>query len=68
MREAYAKWTPDKFTLMAGKFVTMMGIEVVDGPLNPTITRGFLYWLAELVRNTGARASYQIIPELGVTL
>jgi hypothetical protein len=60
VREGYAKWTPGDFTLQAGKFVTLNGIEVVDGPLNPTITRGFLYWLAEPVGHTGAKANYAL--------
>ena len=57
-REAYLKWTPGDFTLQAGKFVTLNGIEVVDGPLNPTLTRGFLFWLAEPVGHTGAKVNY----------
>jgi hypothetical protein len=60
VREAYAKWTPGDFTLVAGKFVTLQGIEVVDGPLNPTITRGFLFTLAEPVGHTGAKMQYAL--------
>jgi hypothetical protein len=60
VREAYAQWTPGDFLLKAGKFVTLNGIEVVDGPLNPTITRGFLYGLAEPVTHTGAKIQYTI--------
>jgi hypothetical protein len=58
VREGYLKWTPGDFTLQAGKFVTLNGIEVVDGPLNPTLTRGYLYWLAEPVGHTGAKVNY----------
>jgi len=60
IREGYAKWTPGDFTLQAGKFVTLNGIEVVDGPLNPTLTRGFLFWLAEPVGHTGAKMNYAL--------
>jgi hypothetical protein len=60
VREAYGMWTPGDFTLKAGKFVTMNGIEVVDTPLNPTITRGFLFGLAEPVTHTGVKAQYTI--------
>jgi len=60
VREGYGKWTPGDFTFIAGKFVTLQGIEIVDGPLNPTITRGFLYGLAEPVSHTGARAMYTL--------
>jgi Putative beta-barrel porin-2, OmpL-like. bbp2 len=60
VREGYAKWTPGDFTFVAGKFVTLNGIEVIDGPLNPTITRGFLFWLAEPATHTGAKAQYTL--------
>lgn len=70
-REAYVKWTPGDFTLQAGKFVTLNGIEVVDGPLNPTLTRGFLFWLAEPVGHTGAKMNYALgggVAHIGVGL
>ncbi len=71
VREGYLKWTPGDFTFQAGKFVTLNGIEVVDGPLNPTLTRGFLYWLAEPVGHTGAKVNYALgggMAHLGVGL
>ena len=58
VREGYLKWAPGDFTFIAGKFVTLNGIEVVDGPLNPTLTRGFLFSLAEPVGHTGAKMQY----------
>ncbi len=45
-------------TFTAGKFATYEGIEVIDGWLNPTITRGFLYYLAEPVTHVGAKLHY----------
>ncbi len=60
VREAYVKWTPGDFTFQAGKFVTLNGIEVIDGPLNPTITRGFLFNLAEPLTHTGAKINYAL--------
>jgi hypothetical protein len=71
VREGYGKWTPGDFTFVAGKFVTLNGIEIVDGPLNPTITRGYLFWLAEPVGFTGAKAQYTIgggVAHIGVGL
>ncbi len=59
-REAYAKYAPGDLTIVAGKFVTLNGIEVVDGPLNPTVTRGFLFGLAEPVTHTGIKANYAL--------
>jgi hypothetical protein len=58
VREAYAVATGMGLTLTAGKFTTYQGIEVVDGWANPTVTRGFLYYLAEPVTHVGAKLHY----------
>lgn len=58
VREAYAVAQGYGLTFTAGKFTTYEGIEVVDGWLNPTITRGFLYYLAEPVTHVGAKLHY----------
>jgi hypothetical protein len=58
VREAYAVAQGSGFTFTAGKFTTYQGIEVVDGWLNPTITRGYLYFLAEPVTHVGAKLHY----------
>jgi hypothetical protein len=65
--EAYAAATGSGFTFTAGKFTTYEGIEVYQGPANPTITRGFLYWLAEPVTHVGAKLHYATGPvDIGV--
>jgi hypothetical protein len=65
--EAYAVATGDGFTFTAGKFTTYEGIEVYQGPANPTISRGFLYWLAEPVTHVGAKLHYATGPlDVGV--
>jgi hypothetical protein len=67
--EAYAVATGEGFTFTAGKFTTYEGIEVYQGPANPTITRGFLYWLAEPVTHVGAKLHYATGPlDVGVGL
>jgi hypothetical protein len=55
VQEAYATYKSGIFSVIAGKFATYEGIEVVEGPLNPTITRGFLYGFAEPVTHTGVK-------------
>jgi Putative beta-barrel porin-2, OmpL-like. bbp2 len=55
IQEAYATYKGGIFSVTAGKFVTYEGIEVVEGPLNPTITRGFLFGFAEPVTHTGVK-------------
>jgi hypothetical protein len=65
--EAFASYSNMGFTLTAGKFVTYEGIEVVAGPSDPTITRGFLYFLAEPVTHVGAKLHYATGPvDIGV--
>jgi len=67
--EAYASYSNMGLTFTAGKFVTYEGIEVIAGPSNPTITRGFLYFLAEPVTHVGAKLHYATGPvDIGVGL
>jgi hypothetical protein len=69
IQEAYGVYTDSGLTLTAGKFATYEGIEVIEGPANPTITRGFLYWLAEPVTHVGAKLHYATGPvDIGVGL
>ncbi|MCB9560292.1 MAG: outer membrane beta-barrel protein [Kofleriaceae bacterium] len=56
------------FGLKAGKFVTTEGIEVIEAVFDPTISRGFLFWLAEPGSMVGALATYQIDDQLDVAL
>lgn len=54
LQEAYltyqfANW----LSLTSGKFATFQGIEVIEGPENPTVSRGYLYGLAEAFTLTG---------------
>jgi hypothetical protein len=58
VQEAYAKYSHSGFTLTAGKFVTYEGIEVIEGPMNPTLTRGYLFGMAEPFTHIGAKAHY----------
>lgn len=61
IQEAYATYGTDfGLSVTAGKFVTYQGIEVVEGPMNPTITRGFLFGLAEPVSHLGAKIHYSV--------
>jgi hypothetical protein len=67
--QAFASYSNAGVTLTAGKFATYEGIEVFQGPNNPTITRGFLYFLAEPVTHVGAKVHYASGPiDVGVGL
>jgi len=69
IQEAYAVLSASGFTLSAGKFATYEGIELIEGPTNPTLTRGFLYAFAEPITHVGAKLHYtQAMFDLGVGL
>lgn len=46
------------FGFKAGKFATFEGIEVIESVANPTISRGFLYGLAEPFTHVGGVLTY----------
>jgi hypothetical protein len=58
VQEAYAQYNDSGFNLTVGKFATYAGIEVIEGPINPTLTRGYLYGMAEAFTHTGLKAGY----------
>lgn len=62
LQEAWLAYTVPgvPLTVKAGKFATPVGIEVIESGSNPTITRGFLFGLAEPYTHVGVLASYQI--------
>jgi hypothetical protein len=68
VQEAYATYKHDKFGIRAGKFVTFNGIEVIESGANPTVSRGYLFGLAEPFTNTGAEVFYQATGEVDVHL
>ncbi len=43
----------ENLSFTAGRFPTFEGIEVIEGPANPTITRGYLFGLAEPFTHIG---------------
>lgn len=60
VQEAYLVYKPSAFSITAGKYVTYQGIEVIEGPMNPTLTRGYLFGFAEPFTTTGFKAHYDI--------
>ena len=60
VQEAYVTYVHEGTGLgvKAGKWATFEGIEVIEGPDNPTVTRGFLYGLAEPFTHVGAAVTY----------
>lgn len=66
LQEAYLTYKPNKFGLKVGKFVTFNGIEVIESKDNPTISRGFLYGLAEPFTHVGGLVTYAFSDTLDV--
>jgi hypothetical protein len=66
IQEAYANYASGMWTLSAGKFVTYEGIEVIEGPLNPTITRGYLFGYAEPFTHTGVKLHLAPSPVINI--
>jgi hypothetical protein len=65
LQEAYVAYTSKMgLGLKAGKFVTFSGIEVIESISNPTISRGFLFGLAECFTHAGVLLTYKFTPEL----
>ena len=58
-QEAYVQYMPvDNLTLQAGRMNTLIGVEVIESPLNPNFSRSFLFGIGEPFTVTGFRASF----------
>ncbi len=62
LQEAYieARSTASMLGLRAGKFATYQGIEKIEAPDNPTISRGLLFIYAQPRTHTGAVVTYAV--------
>jgi hypothetical protein len=69
-QEAYLSGTVpvgSGLTLKAGKFVTLLGYEVIESPNNLNFSRGYLFELAVPLTHTGGLASYTFTDWFNVT-
>ena len=70
LQEAYGSYKfpiGSGLTLKAGKFVTLLGYEVIESPLNLNFSRSFLFGFAIPLTHVGALASYAPVEGLTVT-
>jgi hypothetical protein len=70
IQEAYLSYkipVGSGLTVKAGKFVTLLGYEVIEGPNNLNFSRSFLFGFAIPLTHVGALASYAITDWLTVT-
>lgn len=69
IQEAWVSYTGEMgLGFKAGKFVTFNGIEVIESGSNPTISRGFLFGLAEPFTHVGALGTYKISDQMDVAV
>ncbi len=71
LEEGYITYNPPglaDFQVKAGKFVTLLGAEVIESPLNPNISRSLAFGFAIPFTHTGLLTSYTFAPEFKATL
>jgi hypothetical protein len=67
-RQAYLQYATGPLTIIAGKFVTMAGAEVINPSQNTNYSRSLLFWELEPLDHTGLRATYAATDTLSVTV
>lgn len=70
LQEAYLTYTAPLgkgLGLKAGKFVTLLGAEVIESPLNYNISRSFMFGFAIPFTHTGLLLSYPLHDMLSIT-
>jgi hypothetical protein len=58
VRQAFLQYAYGNLTVMAGKFVTLAGAEVINPTLNTNFSRSILFFDSEPLTHTGVRAAY----------
>jgi hypothetical protein len=67
IRQAFLQYATGPLTIMAGKFVTLAGAEVINPTLNTNFSRSLLFFDSEPLTHTGIRATYALTGELTAT-
>jgi hypothetical protein len=58
LRQAFLQYATGNLTVMAGKFVTLAGAEVINPTLNTNFSRSLLFFDSEPLTHTGIRSAY----------
>jgi hypothetical protein len=58
VRQAFLQYATGNLTVMAGKFVTLAGAEVINPTLNTNFSRSLLFFDSEPLTHTGIRGAY----------
>ena len=62
LTQAYAQFQSGAFTVIAGKFETLAGAEVIESPNNLNFSRSILFGYAVPFTHTGARITWALSP------
>jgi hypothetical protein len=68
VRQAFLQYATGPITLIAGKFVTLAGAEVINPTLNTNFSRSILFFDSEPLTHTGVRGTYAVTDTLNVVL
>src|SRR5665213_245250 len=68
VRQAYLQYATGPLTIIAGKFVTMAGAEVINPAQNTNFSRSLLFWELEPLDHTGLRATYAVTDIVSVSV
>ena len=68
VRQAYLQYATGPLTIIAGKYVTMAGAEVINPALNTNYSRSLLFWELEPLDHTGIRATYAATDTLNISV
>ena len=60
VRQAFLQYATGPITVIAGKFVTLAGAEVINPTLNTNFSRSILFFDSEPLTHTGVRATYAL--------
>lgn len=66
--QAYAQYATPSVTVIAGRFVTLAGAEVIASPSDPNFSRSLLFGLAIPFTHTGLRATYAASDSVSLVL
>jgi hypothetical protein len=68
VRQAYLQYATGPLTIIAGKFVTMAGAEVINPSQDTNFSRSLLFWELEPLDHTGIRATYAATDTVSISV
>lgn len=66
VKQAYLQYATGPLTVIAGKYVTLAGAEVITPTLNTNFSRSLLFFDAQPLTHTGLRATYTLSEQVSL--